>query len=81
MTDIEDELLALAGDESGAEDVGPSGHQTTSPSLGAASPLPTTEQPPSPPPVRRGTAQKKMTKAKSGARKRKQDDSEEEGEA
>jgi len=80
MTDIEDELLALAGDESGAEDVGPSGRQTTSPSP-VTSPLPTTEQPPSPPPVRRGTAQKKMTKARSGARKRKQDDSEEEGEA
>jgi hypothetical protein len=80
MTDIEDELLALAGDESGAEDVGPSGHQTTSPSP-AASPLPTTEQPPSPPSTKRGTAQKKMNKAKSSARKRKQDDSEEEGEA
>jgi len=81
MGDIYDELLALAEDESGAEDVEPSGHKSRSPSLAAASPLPTTEQPPSPLQARRGTAQKKVTKPKSSARKRKQDDSEEEGEA
>jgi len=83
MDDLEAELLALAGDDSGDQEELPQSPPARSPTplSPADSPVPTTEKPTSPSPVRRGTAQKKMNKAKAGAKKRTQDDSEEEGEA
>lgn len=84
MADLDDELLALAGDDSGEHTENAQSPPLASPSLSPAissrSPLPTTEKPVTPPPARRGTAQKK-TKAKMSAKKRTPDESEaEEGE-
>lgn len=80
-SDIDEELLALAGGESEAEDDVRAEAQTSkSPSQPSSPARATTENPPQSP-VRRGVAQKKMTRKGAGARRRRKDESEEEGEA
>ena len=89
MSDLDDELLAMAGDESEGEneeaisDAG--GHSASPPPVAARSPTPQ-HSPPRPSiesstkqPTRRSMAQKGA--AKGGPKRRKVDESEEEGEA
>lgn len=86
MADLDDELLALAGDDSGDEaerapQSPPPKEISLSPPAVSHSPIPTiekAEKTATPPTARRGTAQKKMNKANGGAKKRTHDVSDEE---
>lgn len=91
MADFDDDLLALAGDESEGEeqeelrsDAGPSRSRSPtparSPSPANSPPRPSTEDKASKVPTRRGATSKGMA-TKVATKRRKADESEEEGEA
>jgi len=90
MADFDDDLLALAGDESEGEEQeelrseagasrSPSPAPARSPSPQHSPPRPSTEDKPAKTAARRGVATKAMSKGT--AKRRKPDESEEEGEA